>query len=134
MKKFLLATLIFAYSLICFNANATQYIDDSSNKPNIEQIIVNVPSKVSLFPGDSVNINIRTFDKDLYDNIEYRIEKNILYIDLLDYKYLENQDLQPDDVRINIQVPYEIKKIGTNSDMLVAIVQKNKKATNDEKN
>lgn len=134
MKKFLLATFIFAYSLICFNANATQYIDDSSNKPNIEQIIVNVPSKVSLFPGDSVNVNIRTFDRDLYDNIEYRIEKNILYIDLLDHRYLENQDLQPDDVRINIQVPYEVKRIGTNSDMLVATVQKNKKATNDEKN
>jgi len=134
MKKFLLATLIFAYSLVCFNANATQYIDDSSNKPNIERIVVNVPSTVKLYPGDSIDVNIRTYDKDLYDNIKYTIHNKILYIDLLDQKYLEDQLIEPDDVRINIQVPNNVENIGTDSYLLVATVNKNNKATNYGKN
>jgi len=134
MKKFLLATLIFAYSLICFNANATQYIDDSSNKPNIEKIVVNVPSTVKLYPGDSIDVNIRTYDKDLYDNIKYTIYNKILYIDLLDQKYLEDQLIEPSDVMINIQVPNNVENIGTDSYLLVATVNKNNKATNHGKN
>lgn len=134
MKKIFLATLIFVYSMICMNVNATQYINDEINKTDIEQIVVNVPSIVKIYPGDSIDLNIRTYDKDLYDNIKYEIHNKILYIDLLDQKYLEDQLIEPDDVRINIQVPNNVENIGTDSYLLVATVNKNNKATNYGKN
>ena len=134
MKKIFLATLIFIYSMICMNVNATQYINDEINKTDIERIVVNVPSIVKIYPGDSIDLNIRTYDKDLYDNIKYEIHNKILYINLLDQKYLEDQLVEPDDVRINIQVPNNVENIGTDSYLLVATVNKNNKATNYGKN
>lgn len=134
MKKILLSTLIFVYSMICMNVNASQYINDEINKTDIERIVVNVPSTVKIYPGDSIDLNIRTYDKDLYDNIKYEIHNKILYIDLLDQKYLEDQLIEPSDVRINIQVPHNIENIGTDSYLLVATVNKNNKATNYGKN
>ena len=134
MKKIFLATLIFVYSMICMNVNATQYINDEINKTDIERIVVNVPSTVKIYPGDSIDLNIRTYDKDLYDNIKYEIHNKILYIDLLDQKYLEDQLIEPSDVRINIQVPNNVENIGTDSYLLVATVNKNNKATNYGKN
>jgi len=134
MKKIFLATLIFVYSMICMNANATQYINDEIDKTDIERIVVNVPSTVKIYPGDSIDLNIRTYNKDLYDNIKYEIHNKILYIDLLDQKYLEDQLIEPSDVRINIQVPHNVENIGTDSYLLVATVNKNNKATNYGKN
>lgn len=134
MKKIFLATLIFVYSMICMDVNATQYINDEIDKTDIERIVVNVPSTVKIYPGDSIDLNIRTYDKDLYDNIKYEIHNKILYIDLLDQKYLEDQLIEPSDVRINIQVPHNVENIGTDSYLLVATVNKNNKATNYGKN
>lgn len=130
MKKLIIATLIFAYSLIGLNidAKALTYTNDQSK---IEQMIVNVPSKIFIYPGDTFDISIRTKNLEVYDNIKYEIKDNILYIDLNDKRMLEDQMLEPKDVRINIQVPNNIKKIKTNSNMLVATVkEKNNNATN----
>lgn len=129
MKKLIITTLIFVFTLISLdiNANASTYTNDQSK---IEQMIVNVPSKIFIYPGDTFGIGIRTKNLDVYDNIKYEIKNNTLYIDLNDKRILEDQMLDPEDVRINIQVPNNIKKIKTNSNMLVATVEKNNNATN----
>lgn len=133
MKKIFISTLIFAYSLICVNTNASNYIDESSNEPKIGQMVVNIPSFIKIFPADTFGINIRTKDIDIYKSIKYEIKNNVIYIDTNDKQLIDEQLIDPDDIRINIQVPNDIK-IKTNNYMLVAEAYKNSKAANNEKN
>ena len=113
---------------------ATMLNVSAENNNIIEKAIVNVPSYVSVYEGDSFDIKIRTINKELYNLIKYEIKDNKLYIDLEGDTYLINdQILNPEDIRINIQVPHDIE-IKTNNYMLVAESHKNNKATNDENN
>jgi hypothetical protein len=132
MKKFLLIMIFFICSLVCVNANNVN-LNDDFNK-NIQEIIVNVPSNVYLYQGDEFGINIRTIDEDLYKHIKYEIKDDKLYIDFKDYILRENDLIEPEDIRINIQAPNNIKNIRTNSYILVAKTNKNIIATNNEKN
>ena len=66
--------------------------------------------------------------------IKYEIKDNKLYIDFKDYILRENDLIEPEDIRINIQAPNNIKNIRTNSYLLVAKTNKNTIATNNEKN
>ena len=129
MKKFLLATIFLICILLGINANNTNLHDNFEK--NIQEIIVNVPSNIHFYQGDTFGINIRTFDKDLYNQIKYEIKDDKLYIDFNKF-YDHNVLLDPDNIKINIQTPVEIKKIKTNSE-LVAIEQKHH-ATNNGKN
>ena len=132
MKKFLLIMIFFICSLVCVNANNVN-LNNDFNK-NVQEIIVNVPSNVYLYQGDEFGINIRTIDEDLYKHIKYEIKDNKLYIDFKDYILRENDLIEPEDIRINIQAPNNIKNIRTNSYLLVAKTNKNTIATNNEKN
>lgn len=133
MKKFILAMIFFICSLVCVNANNVTKFDDNLNK--IQEVIVNVPSNIYLYQGDEFGINIRTIDVDLYKHIKYEIKDDKLYIDFKDYILRENDAIEPEDIRINIQAPNEIKKIRTNSNfLLVATSNKNTNATNNGKN
>ena len=124
--------IFFICSLVCVNANNAN-LNDNFNK-NVQEIIVNVPSNVYLYQGDEFGINIRTIDEDLYKHIKYEIKDNKLYIDFKDYILRENDLIEPEDIRINIQAPNNIKNIRTNSYLLVAKTNKNTIATNNEKN
>jgi len=124
--------IFFICSLVCVNANNVN-LNDDFNK-NIQEIIVNVPSNVYLYQGDEFGINIRTIDEDLYKHIKYEIKDDKLYIDFKDYILRENDLIEPEDIRINIQAPNNIKNIRTNSYLLVAKTNKNTIATNNEKN
>lgn len=124
--------IFFICSLVCVNANNVN-LNNDLNK-NVQEIIVNVPSNVYLYQGDEFGINIRTIDEDLYKHIKYEIKDNKLYIDFKDYILKENDLIEPEDIRINIQAPNNIKNIRTNSYLLVAKTNKNTIATNNEKN
>lgn len=132
MKKFLLIMIFFICSLVCVNANNVNLNNDFDK--NVQEIIVNVPSNVYLYQGDEFGINIRTIDKDLYKHIKYEIKDNKLYIDFKDHILRENDIIEPEKIRINIQAPNNIKNIRTNSYLLVAKTNKNTIATNNEKN
>ena len=133
MKKFLLTIIFLICSLICVNANnITSNFENNFN--NVQEIIVNVPSKIYLYQGEEFGINIRTFDEYLYNHIKYEIKDNKLYIDFKDHILRENDLLNPEDIRINIQAPNNIKNIKTNSYLLVAKINKNTIATNNENN
>ena len=132
MKKFILVMIFFICSLVCVNANNATKFDDNLNK--VQEVIVNVPSNVYLYQGDEFGINIRTIDKDLYKHIKYEIKDNKLYIDFKNYILRENDIIEPENIRINIQAPNEIKNIRTNSYLLVAKTNKNTIATNNGKN
>ena len=124
--------IFFICSLVCVNANNVNLNNDFDK--NVQEIIVNVPSNVYLYQGDEFGINIRTIDKDLYKHIKYEIKDDKLYIDFKDYILRENDLIEPEDIRINIQAPNNIKNIRTNSYLLVAKTNKNTIATNNEKN
>lgn len=124
--------IFFICSLVCVNANNVNLNNDFDK--NVQEIIVNVPSNVYLYQGDEFGINIRTIDKDLYKHIKYEIKDNKLYIDFKDYILRENDLIEPENIRINIQAPNNIKNIRTNSYLLVAKTNKNTIATNNEKN
>jgi len=127
MKKILLVMIFFICSLISVNANNVE--------KNIDEVIVNVPSYVYLYEGDSIEVGIRTLDKNLYEYIKYEIKGDKLYIDFNDYIFKDDIYLmEPKDIRINIQAPNNIKKIKTNSNLLVASLNKNINATNNGKN
>ena len=123
----------FICSLVCVNANNVTNLNNNFEK-NIQELIINVPSNVYLYQGENFGINIRTLNLDLYKHIKYEIKDDKLYIDFKNYKLDEFDNLNPEDIRINIQAPNEIKKIRTNSNLLVAISNKNTKATNNGKN
>ena len=135
MKKILLTIILTMYLLVSINinANATEYTDNNINEPNIEEIVINVPSNINIYKGDKFGINIKTIDIELYNAIQYTIENNILTINCIDDRLFEEYLDYPENIKINIQLPTEIKNIKTNSNMLVAIVQKNNTATNNEK-
>ena len=133
MKKILLIMTFFICSLVCVNANNVTNLNNNFEK-NIQELIINVPSNVYLSQGENFGINIRTLNLDLYKHIKYEIKDDKLYIDFKNYKLDEFDNLNPEDIRINIQAPNEIKKIRTNSNLLVAISNKNTKATNNGKN
>ena len=119
--------IFFICSLISVNANNVE--------KNIDEVIVNVPSYVYLYEGDSIEVGIRTLDKSLYEYIKYEIKGDKLYIDFNDYIFKDDIYLmEPKDIRINIQAPNNIKKIKTNSNLLVASLNKNINATNNGKN
>lgn len=127
MKKILLVMIFFICSLMSVNANNVE--------KNIDEVIVNVPSYVYLYEGDSIEVGIRTLDKNLYEYIKYEIKGDKLYIDFNDYIFKDDIYLmEPKDIRINIQAPNNIKKIKTNSNLLVASSNKNINATNNGKN
>lgn len=119
-------------TIIGINANNLTKIDSDMSK--IQEVIVNIPSNVYLYQGEDFGINIRTVDSDLYKDIKYEIKNDKLYIDFKNYRLNEYDNLNPEDIRINIQAPNEIKKIRTNSNLLVAISNKNTNATNNGKN
>jgi len=129
MKKFLMILFLTTYMIIGLNvnANAATSLNDNLNKPTIEQVIVNVPSNIFVYPGDSLNYNIRTLNRELYNSIKTKIIDNKLLIEFDNYELLDNY-INPKDIKINIQAPNEIK-IRTNSDKLVAESEK-KLATN----
>lgn len=131
MKKFILTTIFLICILLGINANNTLKFNNNYFDKDVKEIIVNVPSNIYFYQGDTFGINIRTFDEDLYNQIKYEIKDNKLYIDFNKF-YDHNVLLDPDNIRINIQTPVEIKKIKTNSE-LVAIEQKHH-ATNNGKN
>ena len=137
MKKLILTLMIFAYTMVGLNANASTYVDDSSNKPeikNISELIVNVPSNIYFYKGEEFGINIRTNDLDLYKQIKYEIVNDKLYIDFKNFRFNSDDMINPEDIKIYIQAPNEIKNIRTNSNLLVARQTQNKYATNNGKN
>jgi hypothetical protein len=132
MKKFLFTMLLTAYLFLGININANAFnYTNTDNNLTISEIIINVPSNVNIYEGDEFGINIRTNNEELYNSIKYEITDNKLFINFVDKRILENID-DIDKIKINIQLPKDIKKIRTNSDMLVATIQKNNniKATN----
>jgi len=133
MKKFLLTIIFLICSLICVNANNTTSLDNNINN-NIQEVIINVPSYVRIYEGEEFGINIRTFNKDLYKHIKYEIKNDKLYIDFKNHILREDDIIVPEDIRINIQAPNNIKNIRTNSYLLVAKINKNTNATNNGKN
>ena len=133
MKKFLLTIIFLICSLICVNANNATSLDNNINN-NIQEVIINVPSYVRIYEGEEFGINIRIFNKDLYKHIKYEIKNDKLYIDFKNHILREDDIIVPEDIRINIQAPNNIKKIRTNSYLLVAKINKNTNATNNGKN
>lgn len=133
MKKFLISIILFI-CLFVGSTNTYANVKDNFKTPYIQEIIVNVPSNILFYSAEEFGINIRTIDEDLYKSIKYEIKDDKLYIDFNNYKYNDNDNLNPEDIKIYIQAPNEIKNIKTNSNLLVATIQKNNKATNHGKN
>ena len=124
--------IFFICSLVYVNANNVNLYDNFEK--NIQEIVVNVPSNVHIYKGDTFDINIRTVDTDLYKHIKYEIKDNILYVDFKNYVLRENDIIEPENVRINIQAPNNITNVRTNSYLLVAKTNRNTFATNNENN
>lgn len=134
MKKFLLTIIFSICILLGANAiNSTVYVNDALNN-NVQEVIVNVPSNIYFYKGNDFGINIRTINNDLCNRIKYEIKGDKLYIDFKDHILRENDAIEPQDIKINIQTPNEIKNIKTNSSYLLVAKTQKHNATNNGKN
>ena len=56
------------------------------NNQKIEYVKIDMPAIVKLYTGDSIQVKIRSNDRNIQDNIKYRIDKDKKSI----YIWLEN--------------------------------------------
>ena len=92
-------------------ASVKNYVDTTGDKLRIEYVKVNMPAVIKLYEGDSIQVQIRTTDEYLRNNIHYHIddEKKMINIWIENYNFDEINSMDYKDVRIAIVAPEELK-------------------------
>lgn len=101
-------------------ASVKNYVDTTGDKLRIEYVKVNMPAVIKLYEGDSIQVQIRTTDEYLRNNIHYHIddEKKMINIWIENYNFDEINSMDYKDVRIAIVAPEELKVQTSNKSLL----------------
>ena len=120
MKKFLIILMMAFMSLTYTFASVKNYVDTTGDKLRIEYVKVNMPAVIKLYEGDSIQVQIRTTDEYLRNNIHYHIddEKKMINIWIENYNFDEINSMDYKDVRIAIVAPEELKVQTSNKSLL----------------
>ena len=113
-------------------ASVKNYADTTGDKLRIEYVKVNMPAVIKLYEGDSIQVQIRTTDEYLRNNIHYNIddEKKMINIWIENYNFDEINSMDYKDVRIAIVAPEELKVQTSNKSLLTQYSYKKTLATN----
>ena len=113
-------------------ASVKNYVDTTGDKLRIEYVKVNMPAVIKLYEGDSIQVQIRTTDEYLRNNIHYHIddEKKMINIWIENYNFDEINSMDYKDVRIAIVAPEELKVQTSNKLLLTQYSYKKTLATN----
>ena len=113
-------------------ASVKNYVDTTGDKLRIEYVKVNMPAVIKLYEGDSIQVQIRTTDEYLRNNIHYHIddEKKMINIWIENYNFDEINSMDYKDVRIAIVAPEELKVQTSNKSLLTQYSYKKTLATN----
>lgn len=131
MKKFLIILMMAFMSLTYTFASVKNYVDTTGDKLRIEYVKVNMPAVIKLYEGDSIQVQIRTTDEYLRNNIHYHIddEKKMINIWIENYNFDEINSMDYKDVRIAIVAPEELKVQTSNKSLLTQYSYKKTLAT-----
>ena len=112
-------------------ASVKNYVDTTGDKLRIEYVKVNMPAVIKLYEGDSIQVQIRTTDEYLRNNIHYHIddEKKMINIWIENYNFDEINSMNYKDVRIAIVAPEELKVQTSNKSLLTQYSYKKTLAT-----
>lgn len=112
-------------------ASVKNYVDTTGDKLRIEYVKVNMPAVIKLYEGDSIQVQIRTTDEYLRNNIHYHIddENKMINIWLENYNFDEINSMDYKDVRIAIVAPEELKVQTSNKSLLTQYSYKKTLAT-----
>lgn len=112
-------------------ASVKNYVDTTGDKLRIEYVKVNMPAVIKLYEGDSIQVQIRTTDEYLRNNIHYHIddEKKMINIWIENYNFDEINSMDYKDVRIAIVAPEELKVQTSNKLLLTQYSYKKTLAT-----
>ena len=101
-------------------ASVKNYVDTTGDKLRIEYVKVNMPAVIKLYEGDSIQVQIRTTDEYLRNNIHYHIddEKKMINIWIENYNFDEINSMDYKDVRIAIVAPEKLKVQTSNKSLL----------------
>ena len=101
-------------------ASVKNYVNTTGDKLRIEYVKVNMPAVIKLYEGDSIQVQIRTTDEYLRNNIHYHIddENKMINIWLENYNFDEINSMDYKDVRIAIVAPEELKVQTSNKSLL----------------
>ena len=112
-------------------ASVKNYVDTTGDKLRIEYVKVNMPAVIKLYEGDSIQVQIRTTDEYLRNNIHYHIddEKKMINIWIENYNFDEINSMDYKDVRIAIVAPEELKVQTSNKSLLTQYSYKKTLAT-----
>ena len=113
-------------------ASVKNYVNTTGDKLRIEYVKVNMPAVIKLYEGDSIQVQIRTTDEYLRNNIHYHIddEKKMINIWIENYNFDEINSMDYKDVRIAIVAPEELKVQTSNKSLLTQYSYKKTLATN----
>lgn len=124
----IMALMSFTYTI----ASENNFIDNTNDNKKIEVVKVDMPAKIKLYSGDSVQVHIRAINSYLQKSIHYDIDENKkllnIWIDGINTEDIYN--INSNDIRISIVIPNEVD-IKTNSNLLVASSIYKKKTTTD---
>lgn len=112
-------------------ASVKNYVDTTGDKLRIEYVKVNMPAVIKLYEGDSIQVQIRTTDEYLRNNIHYHIddEKKMINIWIENCNFDEINSMDYKDVRIAIVAPEELKVQTSNKSLLTQYSYKKTLAT-----
>ena len=112
-------------------ASVKNYVDTTGDKLRIEYVKVNMPAVIKLYEGDSIQVQIRTTDEYLRNNIHYHIddENKMINIWIENYNLDEINNINSKDVRIAIVAPEELKVQTSNKSLLTQYSYKKTLAT-----
>ena len=112
-------------------ASVKNYVDTTGDKLRIEYVKVNMPAVIKLYEGDSIQVQIRTTNEYLRNNIQYDIddEKKMINIWIENYNFDEINSMDYKDVRIAIVAPEELKVQTSNKSLLTQYSYKKTLAT-----
>ena len=110
MKKYVIVIALVAVMLmgfanssnIDFKRNVSDNKIENVDKHNLSKIIVNVPSNVNIYEGDTFNISVRTNDEILRKSIRYNVSDSTLNIWMDGLDNYEMLRMNPDDIKIYI--------------------------------
>lgn len=88
------------------------------NNQKIEYVKIDMPAIVKLYTGDSIQVKIRSNDKNIQDNIKYRIDKDKKSIDIWLENFIPDEifNIDSKNIRIAISSPKDLK-IKTDSNL-----------------
>ena len=115
MKK-----ILFILMMALMPLSHTLATNSFDNKQKIEYVKIDMPAIVKLYTGDSIQVKIRSNDRNIQDNIKYRIDKDKKSIDIWLENFIPDEifNIDSKNIRIAISSPKDLK-IKTDSNLSI---------------